>query len=230
MLKEKRLTYFTKFEITLWCVSVAIIILSSILFSAEDLLTLVASIVGATFLILNAKGNVWGQVLTVVFSVLYGIISYETAYYGEMITYLGMTAPIAVASVVSWIKNPVEKGKNEVKVNHLKGKEYIFLLVISCIITCAFYFILKAFDTAVLWLSTLSVFTSFVASYLTMRRSEYFALGYAANDIVLIGLWVIASLENNGYIAVVICFSVFLINDLYGFISWSKMKKSQARL
>lgn len=230
MIKEKIFTYFTKFEITLWGVSIVTIILSSIVFGADDLLTLIASIIGATFLILNAKGNVWGQILTVVFSILYGLISYSTAYYGEMITYLGMTAPIAVASVISWIKNPVEKGKNEVKVNHLHRKEYMFLLILSCIITFVFYYILKAFDTAVLWLSTISVFTSFVASYLTMRRSEFFALGYAANDVVLIGLWIIASIQNKGYIAVVICFSIFLINDLYGFLNWSKMKKAQANI
>lgn len=230
MIKEKIFTYFTKFEITLWGVSIVTIILSSIVFGADDLLTLIASIIGATFLILNAKGNVWGQILTVVFSILYGLISYSTAYYGEMITYLGMTAPIAVASVISWIKNPVEKGKNEVRVNHLHRKEYVFLLILSCIITFVFYYILKAFDTAVLWLSTISVFTSFVASYLTMRRSEFFALGYAANDVVLIGLWIIASIQNKGYIAVVICFSIFLINDLYGFLNWSKMKKAQANI
>lgn len=32
----------------------------------------------------------------VLFSLLYGIISYAFAYYGEMITYLGMTMPMAV--------------------------------------------------------------------------------------------------------------------------------------
>lgn len=230
MNKERIFNYFTKFEIGLWTLSIILILLSSILFQTKDLLTLIASLLGATLLILNAKGNVWGQILTVVFSVLYGIISYSTAYYGEMITYLGMTTPIAIASVVSWIKNPVEKGKNEVKVNHLKFKEYIILFVLACFVTFVFYFILKAFNTSVLWLSTLSVFTSFIASYLTMRRCEYFALAYAANDIVLIGLWILASMENNIYISVVICFLIFLINDVYGFINWSKMKKDQALL
>lgn len=228
MLKTSILNYFTRFEIGLWSVSITAIILSSFIFGSDDALTLAASLIGVTFLILNAKGNVWGQVLTVLFSVLYGVISYQTAYYGEMITYLGMTAPIAVASVVSWLKNPVEKGRNEVKVNRLSIKEYVFLFILSCIVTFAFYYILKAFNTAVLWLSTLSVFTSFIASYLTMRRSRFFALGYAANDVVLIGLWLIASIKNPSYFSVVICFVVFVFNDLYGFVSWSEMKKRQA--
>ena len=225
---EKKTSYFTRFEKGLWLASVTAITGSYLLFRAGDVLTLLASLIGATFLILNAKGNVWGQVLTVVFSLLYGVISYSTAYYGEMITYLGMTAPIAVASVVSWARNPAQEGQKEVKVNHLPRREYILLAVLSLAVTWVFYFILRACHTQVLWLSTLSVFTSFLASYLTMRRSPLFAVGYAANDVVLIGLWLIAARQNREYSAVVICFAVFLINDLYGYWNWLRLKKKQA--
>lgn len=227
MEKNSRPSYFTKFEIVLWLSSETVILASFFLFRQNDYLTLAASFIGAAFLILNAKGNVIGQILTVVFSILYGIISYASAYYGEMITYLGMTAPIALLSVVSWIKNPVEKGKNEVKVNHLRKAEYVFLFFLSIFVTIIFYFILKAFHTAVLWLSTISVLTSFIAAYLTMRRSEYYAIGYAANDIVLIILWLIAACGDIKYLSMVICFVVFLVNDIYGFFSWLKMKKIQ---
>lgn len=65
-------------------------------FDRENYLTLTASVIGATSLIFNAKGNPFGQVLMIVFSILYGIISYSCSYYGEMITYLGMTAPMAL--------------------------------------------------------------------------------------------------------------------------------------
>lgn len=225
---DKKTSYFTKFEKGLWLVSVTAIVGSYLLFQAGDVLTLLASLIGATFLILNAKGNVWGQVLTVVFSLLYGVISYSTAYYGEMITYLGMTAPIAVASVVSWARNPAQEGEREVKVNRLSHWEYLLLVALSLAVTCVFYFILKACHTQVLWLSTLSVFTSFLASYLTMRRSPLFAVGYAANDMVLIALWLIAARQDRQYSAVVICFAVFLINDLYGYWNWIRLKKKQA--
>jgi len=63
--------------------------------------------------------------------------------------------------------------------------------------------------------------------YLTFRRSPYFALAYAANDIVLIVLWVLASLSDLKYISVVVCFGAFLVNDIYGYISWQKMKTRQ---
>lgn len=224
---KSAINYFSKGELLLWSLSVLFILVSFFAFDRENYLTLSASIIGATSLIFNAKGNPLGQILIVVFSVLYGIISFTFAYYGEMITYLGMTAPMAVFAFVSWIKNPYNGKKSEVKVNDLKFAEIIFMLLLTAVVTIIFYFILKFFNTANLLPSTLSVTTSFIAVYLTFRRSPYFALAYAANDIVLIVLWFLASLTDISYVSVTVCFIMFLVNDIYGFISWIKMRKRQ---
>lgn len=225
---KSAINYFSKGELLLWSLSVLFILVSFFTFDGENYLTLSASIIGATSLIFNAKGNPLGQILIVVFSVIYGIISFTFAYYGEMITYLGMTAPMAVFAFVSWIKNPYNGKKSEVKVNDLKFAEIIFMLILTAVVTIVFYFVLKFFNTANLLPSTISVTTSFIAVYLTFRRSPYFALAYAANDVVLIVLWVLASLTDISYVSVTVCFIMFLVNDIYGFISWIKMRKRQS--
>lgn len=224
---KNALNYFSKTELILWCASVILIVLSFLLFDGENFLTLSASLVGVTSLIFNAKGNPTGQVLMIVFSIIYGIISYSFAYYGEMLTYLGMTMPMAFFALVAWLKNPYNGKRSQVKVNTISKKETALSAVLTLAVTAAFYFILKALNTSNLLPSTVSVTTSFAAVYLTFRRSSFFALAYAANDVVLIVLWVLASLEDPRYISVVVCFSAFLINDLYGFINWQKMKKAQ---
>lgn len=220
--------YFSKIEIILWCASVILIAASFIIFDRENLITLTASLIGVTSLIFNAKGNPFGQFLMIIFSILYGIISFKCAYYGEMITYLGMTAPMAVFSLISWLRNPYNGNRSEVKVNSIKVKESIFMLLLTMIVTLMFYYILEAFHTANLIPSTISVTTSFIAVYLTFRRSAFYAIGYAANDIVLIILWIMASFSDISYLSVTVCFIIFLANDIYGFINWSKMKKRQS--
>lgn len=190
-------------------------------------MTLSASIIGATSLILNAKGNPLGQLLMIVFSILYGLISLSFKYYGEMITYLGMTAPMALFALISWLRNPFNGRKSEVAVNSLKGAEIVIMMFLTTLVTIVFYFILNAFNTSNIIPSTLSVTTSFIAVYLTFRRSPYFPLAYAANDIVLIILWILASATDTSYLSVVICFLMFLINDFYGFYNWQKIKKRQ---
>ena len=120
-------------------------------------------------LVFVSKGNPVGQILTIVFAVFYGIISFTYSYYGEMITYLGMSAPMA-----------------------------------------------------------LSVLTSFLAAYLTLRRNRFYAVAYAANDVVLIAMWVLAAIEDITYLPMIICFVAFLVLDVYGFINWSRMLKRQS--
>ena len=164
----------------------------------------------------------------IIFSIIYGIISFSFSYYGEMITYLGMTMPMAALALFSWLKNPAEKGKSEVKVNRILKREIIFMVLLTAAVTVVFFFILKALNTANLFFGTVSVATSFLAVYLTFRRSRFFALAYAANDVVLIILWTLAALSDISYLSVIICFVVFLANDIYGFISWSKMRKRQS--
>ena len=219
--------YFTKGELLLWGSSVVLILLSFLMFDRLNYMTLVASLIGVTSLIFNAKGNPIGQALMIVFSLLYGLISYRFAYYGEMFTYLGMTAPMALIALISWLRNPYKGNKAEVAVNRLGTVEWIFMLILSAVVTILFYFILDYFDTANMLPGTLSVTTSFIAVYLTFRRSPYFALAYAANDVVLIVLWISASIEDISYLSVMICFVLFLLHDIYGYISWRKMEQRQ---
>lgn len=216
----------TKIELSLWLTSIIVIIVSFALSGGDDVLTIIASLIGVTALIFVAKGYVIGQVLTVVFAVFYGIISYFFRYYGEMITYLCMTAPIAVMAVVSWIRNPYE-GTKEVKVNHVTKKQVIIMVLLAGITTFAFYFILKAMNNANLLFSTISITTSFLASYLTFLRSPFYAVAYSANDVVLIVLWIMATLEDKSYLPMILCFIMFLINDMYGFFNWRRMRIRQ---
>jgi nicotinamide mononucleotide transporter PnuC len=216
----------TKFELGLWLSSVLIVGVSFLLLPNKDYLTLVASIIGVTALIFVAKGYVIGQVICVVFAAFYGIISFHFRYYGEVITYLCMTTPMAIMAVVSWLKHPY-KGTKVVEVNKMTRKQILIMFTLAAIVTVIFYFILSALNTANIIFSTISISTSFLAVYMTYMRSPYYAIGYACNDIVLIILWVLASIENPSYIPMIVCFIMFLANDIYGFVNWQRLKRKQ---
>ena len=135
--------------------------------------------------------------------------------------------PMAVFALISWLKNPYNGRRSEVKVRYhrqKRGRAHVALR--RWWPRGVFYWILKMFHTTNLLPSTLSVTTSFLAVYLTFRRSAYFALAYASNDIVLIALWVLASLADTR-ISRWSFASWLLVNDLYGFINWRRMKERQ---
>lgn len=228
MLKRLFRVTLTPFELALWGLSVAVATGTALIFGTADALSLAASLIGVTALILVAKGHALGQLLTIVFAVLYGIISLRVRYYGEMITYLGMTAPMALLALVTWLRNPY-RDSQEVAVHRMSARETALMLALTVLTTAAFYFILRAMGNAALAVSTLSVTTSFLASYLTALRSPYYALCYAMNDLVLIVLWVISSLADPSGVPMVGCFAMFFLNDMYGFVNWRRMARRQGR-
>ena len=217
----------TKFERCLWLVSVSVIIITTLIFKSNNYLSIISALLGVTSLIFVAKGLVLGQILIVIFATLYGIISIMFSYYGEMITYLFMTTPMAVISMISWIKHPYKKTR-QVEVSGIKKKQIPVLIILAAAVTFVFYFVLKLLGTANLIVSTISITTSFIAVYLSALRSPYYALGYIANDIVLIVLWTNAALKDTSLVPTVACFVMFLANDAYGFYNWNRMKKKQS--
>ena len=216
----------TRFERALYVVSLILVTGSFLLSFPRDYLSWIASLIGVTALIFVAKGYVIGQILVVVFSTFYGIISFWFQYYGEVITYLCMTAPIAIASAVSWFRHPFQETR-EVEIHRLTRRQWAATIALSTVVTAAFYFILRALGTARLVFSTISVTTSFFAAWLTMLRSPLYAVGYAANDLVLIVLWVLAALKDPSSLPMAACFLAFFLNDSYGFINWRRMERRQ---
>jgi nicotinamide mononucleotide transporter PnuC len=216
----------TRFELALWLTSIAVVSITGVAFQSGDWLNLTASLIGVTALIFVAKGHALGQALTIVFAVFYGIISWSIRYYGEAFTYLGMTAPMALLALITWLRNPYQDSA-EVTVRRLTRKQWTLLVIATAAATAVFYFILKGMGNAALAVSTLSITTSFLASALTALRSPYYALAYAANDLVLIVLWVIASLADASNVPMAACFVMFFLNDMYGFANWRWMEKRQ---
>lgn len=219
----------TKFEWTLWMSSIFAVLLSFFLSGMQDVLSTIASLIGVSALILLARGAWQGQVLCIVFAALYGIVSIRMQYYGEMLTYLCMSLPMAVISLISWVRHPF-KESNEVEVARLSKRILLVMVGSAAVVTTIFFFLLRALGNAALGISTVSITTSYVAAFLTFCRSPYYALGYALNDIVLITLWIIAAVNSPSSSPMVICFVMFFFNDMYAFFNWCRMQKKQAAL
>ena len=225
MKMKELINYFSVVEKLIWSISVLLIVSSFLIFGQGSVMTLLASLIGVTSLIFLAKGNAAGHVLMIIFCLFYGSISYGFRYYGEMMTYLGMSLPMCTSALISWVRHPYQK--NQVEVHRVGRREVLCALGLTALVTILFYYILLWTNTANLIPSTISVATSFFAACMMFCRSPYYSLAYAANDVILIILWTLASFEDVSYLSVVVCFSAFLLNDIYGFISWRRMEKSQ---
>lgn len=209
------------FEIGLLVSGVLSISVSAIIFKSE-ILTLFTSLVGIFCAILQAKGKVLSQFVGIAEVILYSILSYQNHYYGEIIIYALIVFPMYMYGVFSWVTHKNEK-TDTVEPNRILKKEWIILGLVNAIGFVALYHLLKYFNTSQLIISSLSMITSLMATYLIVRRSKYSFLFYMANDVILILLWGMPVIQGSLLLLPMLIDPVILlINDSYGLKNWNE--------
>lgn len=226
---EKIKKYFSewnKFESYFLIIGIVISILSSLIFNGTIIYTLYTLTYFITTL-LTAKGKVECFFVGFVSVFFYAIISFNQAYYGELLITVFLTMPIMIIGIVSWLKHKAQE-ENVVIINELSKKEVIMAFVSQLIFFWIYYFILNMFNTDLLIISSISIVVSVLATYFEARRSEISIYCYTINDIILIILWLIPVLSGDkGLITVLIGLVLLLITDLYGIYNWNILKKKQ---
>lgn len=223
---KKYFADWTRFELWFLIIGLSISTLSSIIFSGDAIDTLYTSLYLITALLM-AKGKAECYLVGFVSVFFYGIVSYRQGYYGELLITAFLTFPIMIIGIKSWLSHQ-DKENDVVIVNSLSKKEIVASFALQLPLFCLYYYVLKIFNTDLLIISTLSVVTSVLASYFEARRSELSLFCYVANDLIIITLWFIPILNGNtALIPVLVGPLLLLVNDIYGSLNWSKMKKSQ---
>ena len=213
-------------EYIFWIVPIIAIVVAFVLTKQKDYLSLATSILGITSVIFVAKGHNFGQIIALAYAITYGILAYITHYYGELIISALLYMPVAVFAIISWIRHSY-KNTSEVEVVKIGSKQIIETVIVAIGATIASFFILRALNTPNLIVSTISITASSAAGYLVIRRSPFYALAYAINDLILIILWGMAAYKDPQYIPLSISFVGFFACDTYGLINWLKMRKKQ---
>lgn len=220
---------FTKFEWGLWIGSLIAVTAAHFAVSGRDYLSLAVSLVGVTSLIFAARGDALAPVLFIIFSVMYAVDSYLFGYYGEMIIYLGMQLPVSALSLITWLKNPNPDKPEQVKTGKPTVKKILLMLALDVCVSVPFFFLIRFLGTQNLVVSTISVVTSFAALFLMALRIPHYALVFILNDIVMIVLWSLALTRDLGYLPLVVCFCIFMLNDTYTFICWIRRAANDKR-
>ena len=142
---------------------------------------------------------------------------------------MGCTLPLMIVGLINWLKH--QDNTNTVIIKEITKKELILVLLSQIVMFFGYYYLLKAFNTNNLLVSTFSVMASIIATYLTARRCEHGFIGFIINDIILIVLWGIPVINGElNIIPVLICPVLLLINDIYGVYNWKRIKDNQKTL
>ena len=218
---KKYLKSLNKFEITLFTLSV-ILILGLGFYLHCELLSIVVAFLGFFSALNQAKGYVLGQVTGVIMAVLYSLMSYNNQYYGEVIVYLLVILPLYISGIYTWLKNK-DKKSSKVKQNTIKKKEWTILAIVNLVAFVGLYILLKHFNTSNLLISTLSMNINLTATYLLVRRCKYTFVFYLVNSVILLVLWGVPVLNGNMLLLPMVFDGMLLfVNNIYGLYSWSR--------
>lgn len=180
--------------------------------------------------LLLAKGKSYAHVIGIFAVFLYAYVSYTVKYYGEVIITFAVMLPLIVFGLISWLRNKRydEKEGSVVIVANVSKKEMLLAALSQIVMGAGYYYLLKAFDTAFLIVSTFSIMTSVFATFLIARRNQYAFWAYILNDVVLIILWgYLVFTGNPDYAPILLMPVMLLINDIYGMINWERLKNTQ---
>lgn len=190
-------------------------------------LVIVNSVVSVLFVYFSTKGMVLGPIFGIVNNILYCIISAQCAYWGELIIASCITIPMCALSLYTWIRN-LNKQEQVINISNMKWKEVLISALCVAGVSVGLYFVLRAFNTANLEVSTLSMAISIFASYLFIRRNEYNFVFYIIANFVGLALWILIIIQSDiSQIPTAVSYIVFNIYNVYGVVNWARLKRKQ---
>lgn len=225
----KILKDWTLFE-KLWLVTFTLV--NVYLFFAWDdtILGLITSISGMLCVVLVAKGKVSNYYFGIIQTGTYAYISYGYGLYGEVMLNALFYFPLQFVGIYLWKNHKTEhtvKGE-EIQISSLTKKGWGITLSVFLVIFVLYAYLLEKLGGNVVWIDSASTTLSVIAQILMLKRLTEQWLFWIAVNVLSIALWVKALILQDGNdVSMLVMWSAFLINSIYGYYNWSKVYKQQ---
>ncbi len=189
---------------------------------------LIASLTGMMCVVLVAKGKISNYYFGIVNVILYAFIAYQSRYYGEVMLNIIYFLPTQFIGIYYWRKN-VNKSKSadDVIIKHLKIREKLAWGCISILGVIGYGFFLKYLGGTLPFIDSASTVLSVIAMLLMIRRVTEQWILWIAIDIVSIYMWFHILVNGGNDISMLVMWSAYLVNAIYGYYNWRKMEKIQ---
>lgn len=215
---------WTMFE-KVWLLISTILILGLSLYWKDSLIGIVAGLTGIWCVVLVAKGRIANYYIGIVNVIAYAYVAYTWQYYGEVMLNLIYFLPMQFVGL--WLWRGKITDKNEVVVKFMTSMQRIGWSIASVVLIVAYGFILKSMGGNLPFIDSTSTVLSVIAMVLmAFRYMEQWVLWIVVN-VASIGLWVWAMSQGGTDIAVLLMWTAYLVNAIYGLYNWIKIYNIQ---
>ena len=172
-------------------------------------------------MILCGMGKVSNYFFGTINVLLYAIVAWNAKYYGDVMLNLFYYFPTNMIGWVAWIKH-MDKEKNEVYKKRMTWKQDVMLAFISVVGVLGYSYVLKLLGGNLPMVDSMSTVFSVIAQILMIKRFMEQWIIWIVVDIVSVIMWIAAFFNGGESIAVLIMWSVFLVNAVIMFVKWLK--------
>ncbi|MFI8711041.1 nicotinamide riboside transporter PnuC [Brevibacillus brevis] len=212
----------------IWLISFTLVTLYLYFALDDTFIGLIASLTGMLSVVLVAKGKTWSYYPGIINVVLYAFVAYGQKYYGEVMLNLLYFLPMQFVGLYLWRKNRVSEVKqNDVKIAILSNRARIWWTILSIIATIAYGFVLKQMGGALPFVDSLTAVLSVIAMLFMVKRLVEQWVVWIIIDLFTIYMWLAAFLKDGSDISMLVMWSAYLVNAIYGLMNWVRQYRKQ---
>jgi len=193
----------------------------------DTIVGLLASLTGMFCVILTAKGKISNYYFGIINVLLYAYIALQNKYYGEVILNVAYFFPMSIIGIYYWIKHKDKKNPGTVCVKKITRNEFLLWILISIVGTLDYGLFLKSIGGTLPFLDASSTILSITGMILVVRRATAQWPLWIIEDILEVGMWIYIFITTRENISMVIMWSAYLTNAIYGYYNWKKLEKIQ---
>lgn len=220
---------WTMFE-RVWLASFTVVVFILYFAWSDSVIGLISSLAGMLSVVLVAKGKISNYFFGIISVSLYGYISYGYGLYGEVALNWGFYLTANIVGYFMWLKNAKEKSESQqgedITAKRLTKKGWAIVTGLFIAGTLLTINILNNFNAQQVPIDSVILVLSIIAQILMLYRyAEQWILWIIIN-VLTITLWLITLIQTGGNDwTMVVMWSAYLINSIYGYIVWLKLSK-----
>lgn len=218
----------------IWLILFTIINTSLVFTMGDNLLGFIASTSGMLCVVLVAKGKISNYFFGFIQVAIYGYVALKYQLYGEVMLNWLFYVPVQFIGFYLWNKNGVkreyEHQGEDIVVKSLGAKNTIIFLTITTILIILLAYFLKFIGGYSIGLDSATTVLSIGAQILMLLRYKEQWIVWIIVNILSITMWVYTLTQQGGNDwNMVVMWTAFLCNSIYGYINWTKMNNSQSQ-
>lgn len=218
-------------EIT-WLLFGNVSILTVSLIMHDTAVGILASVTGITCVILVGKGKVSNYLFGTINIIFYSIIAFRAKYYGDVMLNLLYYLPTNFIGWYTWSRH-MDTKKEEVCKERMTSVQRTAVALLSAAGIFGYSYFLKYLGGNLPLVDSMSTVLSIVAQILMIRRYMEQWIIWIIVNIVSVVMWIMAFFNGGESVAVLMMWSVFLVNAVIMFIKWyrdSARQKNEERI